>query len=100
MSDSEFTLFMHKCREDLCLPDDVRMDDFMEFLEAFTSEVREDVTTRMRRDLLWAHDNPGMSGPRGPHPDSDEADDIIDAAVREELRDCARKLVKLMEGLG
>jgi len=98
MTDSEFQAFHERCRE-LGLPDDVRMDDFAEFLDEFTSEIRGQVTRRVRSDLSYAHHNPTMSRPRGPHPDGEEAREIIDAAVRQELRGCARKLAKLMEGL-
>jgi hypothetical protein len=98
VNDDEWKDFVQKCRE-LGLPEDARMDDYLEFLEAFTSEVREAVTMRVRKDLHYDHHNPSMSGPRGPDPDGEEAQGIIDAAVHEELRSCARKLAKLMDGI-
>lgn len=97
--DSDFEEFQQACRK-LGFPELTRMDDFMEFLDEFTGEIREKVEQRVRKDLNWNHHNPSGTGPRGPASDSEEGRRIADAAVREELRDCARKLVKLMEGLG
>ena len=85
--DSEFDLFMRKCQEDLCLPSDTRLDDFMEFLEAFTSTVRSDVEDRVRKNIEWDFHNPRGSGSRGPEPDSDEADAQVDEAVHAALRE-------------
>jgi hypothetical protein len=98
MNDDEWNKFIAYCRGE-GFPPDARLDDYLQFLEAFTSEVREAVTTRVRKDLHYDHHNPSMSGPRGPDPDGEEAQGIIDAAVHEELRSCARKLAKLMDGI-
>ena len=96
--DSDFEEFQQACKK-LGFPELSRMDDFMEFLDSFTGEIRESVTQRVRKDLHWRHHNPSGTEPRGADPDSEEGQRVIDAAVREELRDCARKLGKLMEGL-
>ena len=103
MSDSDFKPFADKCLE-RGFPELSRMDDFMEFLDEFTGEIREQVTQQVRRDLNWNYHNPTMSRARGPDPDGDpddraEVEQLIDAAVREELRDAARKLAKLMDGI-
>lgn len=98
MSDGNFEVFSRHCRE-LGLPEDCLMGDFMEFLEAFTTQIRERTTNRVRRDLQWRHDNPSGSGPRGPAPDSPEGNLLIESEVRADLCVAGIKLAQLLEGL-
>lgn len=95
---SDFEAFNERCQE-LGLPEDTRMDDILEFLDAFCGDIRDRITTATRIEMQYDHDNPRGTGPRDPDPDSEEGQQIIDAAVREELRNCAEKLARLTRGL-
>ena len=91
MSHSEFKEFMASCHDDLCLPDDMRLDDYLEFLEAFTSEVREQAERKVGKEIGYeVHLN------HKPEPSDAEREARVDELVHERLRDCGRKLAKLL----
>ena len=93
-SQDEFKPFMARCRE-LGLPEDARMDDYLEFLETFTSVLREsarsDVDDQIRYDDQYRHEA---------EPTEAERDDRITELTHERLRKCGEKLAKLlMDGI-
>lgn len=91
--DDEWTPFVQKCRE-LGLPEDARMDDFLEFLEAFTSAVRSeaetDVDQQIHYDVNYRHE---------PEPTDAERDERVTDLAHERLRKLGGKLAKLLEGI-
>lgn len=93
VSDDEWKGFVQKCRE-LGLPEDARMDDFLEFLEAFTSVVREgaedDVREQIHYDVNHRHE---------PEPTDAEREERVTDLTHERLRKLGGKLAKLLEGI-
>lgn len=89
--DDEWKQFALRCRE-LGLPDDARMDDYLEFLEAFTSAVRSRAEQEISERERHKHTLDQLSG--------DELHAAVDELAHERMRDAADKLAKLLlEGI-
>ena len=62
--------------------------DALEFLQAFTWEVREHVRDRVRSNMRYSTVHP--------EPSEEEITERVDAAVESELQSCGQKLATLL----